>query len=683
MPRGFLVKRSQHLTAFSYRERRGSDDDRGSDSGSELDGPFPATRYGSPDSGLSVSPGSVASLTSKDRAWGDPSHHAVSSWDRDNAHTITNSWTTSVVASSVPLALTSSSSSARMSSLSPMSTSSLASSSVRSAPCTPNKTSSSSFSSSTIMTTNGQFGTISVSNTQTNQPSPLTFTAFDTLSLGLNKTGSSSPAPSDSGGPTAPSSSCCSSLPSLSPAPNSPSRKRNSSSHTDEKSLTSSASKKPPSNKKLKAVRKINFDVDTTSPVSGTIIKEFSDSEDEPGKVTVYGDIEPSFNVVEITPEARAELDKIENKLGDYVCQLCKELYEDAFQLAQHRCSRIVHVEYRCPECDKVFNCPANLASHRRWHKPRPTPGSQPSSKTSSSSSASVPRSLLPASQRPQNQKNQGVPFIPSAPRLSTGVVPTATTDPERLLLTRLVDGKPVISGEEALIQSGEGQGKAGERPADEAPFACQVCGKKFRRQAYLRKHAQCHRVKVGSAVPPACPKPCGLCRKILLNENERLKHKMEHEKSQHLVNNNVINNNNELSHHLTKALTTLSPISFTKDSNLTHSSLDNHSLSNSNHLASHRPRGPILTTPTLSPREINTATMTKEFVCSVCSHICSSRVALDKHVKSSHSQETFLCKYCDNTFYSSPGLTRHINKCHPTENRQVILLQLPVSRTC
>lgn len=26
---------------------------------------------------------------------------------------------------------------------------------------------------------------------------------------------------------------------------------------------------------------------------------------------------------------------------------------------------------FSCPECDKTFNCPANLASHRRWHKPQ------------------------------------------------------------------------------------------------------------------------------------------------------------------------------------------------------------------------------------------------------------------------------------------------------------------------
>ena len=349
MPRGFLVKRSQHHPAFSYRERRGSDDDRGSDSGSELDGPFTSTCYGSPDSGFSLSPGPV-SLTTKDRA---------SSWDRENSHTITNSWTTSVVASSFPLALTScsssfssSSASARLTSFSPSSSSSsLSSPSVKSAPCTPNKTTA----------THGGGGPLSTNtlcNVLANQPSPLTFTAFDTLSLcvknsnGNNGNSSTTSSISSSNGSNNNSDKARGASPaasdrghSLSPAPYSPNRKR-SGSHTDEKTLTSSA-KKAPSPKKLKAARRINFDVDTTSPVSGTIIKELSDSEDEPGKVTVYGDIEPSFNLVEITPEARAELDKIENKLGDYVCQLCKELYEDAFQLAQHRCSRIVHVEYR------------------------------------------------------------------------------------------------------------------------------------------------------------------------------------------------------------------------------------------------------------------------------------------------------------------------------------------------
>nr|CAI5851090.1 unnamed protein product [Callosobruchus analis] len=121
--------------------------------------------------------------------------------------------------------------------------------------------------------------------------------------------------------------------------------------------------------KRVKATRKLNFDEDNSSPVSGTIIRELGPDEH---LVVRKGDIDPAFNVVEITEEAKAELAKIENLIGDYVCRLCKELYEDAFGLAQHRCSRIVHVEYRCPECDKVFNCPANLASHRRWHRPRP-----------------------------------------------------------------------------------------------------------------------------------------------------------------------------------------------------------------------------------------------------------------------------------------------------------------------
>lgn len=131
-------------------------------------------------------------------------------------------------------------------------------------------------------------------------------------------------------------------------------------------------------NKKLKAIRKLTFDDRKSSPVSGTIIK-YSDSEEDDDvddlKKSAYihrtGDIDPSFNIVIVSDEARAELAKIENRIGDYNCMLCRDHFADAFTLAQHRCPRIIHIEYRCTECEKVFNCPANLASHRRWHKPR------------------------------------------------------------------------------------------------------------------------------------------------------------------------------------------------------------------------------------------------------------------------------------------------------------------------
>lgn len=110
--------------------------------------------------------------------------------------------------------------------------------------------------------------------------------------------------------------------------------------------------------KRIKHKRIHLHDDDNTSPVSGTIIRRLRDDEE---LVVRRGDIDPAFNVVEITDEAKKILSKIENKIGSYICQLCRELYNDAFQLAQHRCSRIVHIEYRCAECDKVVTVSFSL----------------------------------------------------------------------------------------------------------------------------------------------------------------------------------------------------------------------------------------------------------------------------------------------------------------------------------
>ncbi|NWV84712.1 INSM1 protein, partial [Dasyornis broadbenti] len=121
-------------------------------------------------------------------------------------------------------------------------------------------------------------------------------------------------------------------------------------------------------------------------------------------------------------PEGRPGPPAGRTPLGEFICQLCKEHYADPLALAQHRCSRIVRVEYRCPECHKIFSCPANLASHRRWHKPRPGPSTE--------GAASAP---------PGKETHGGAP--------------------------------------------GPGGGPGGEA------FACPCCQKRFRRQAYLRKH--------------------------------------------------------------------------------------------------------------------------------------------------------------------------------------------------
>lgn len=107
----------------------------------------------------------------------------------------------------------------------------------------------------------------------------------------------------------------------------------------------------------------------TRSPVSGTyIIKEWTtttntgnsskkhmasslSSVKQSGKMSfsksevALNSIAASF--VEITPESRARLARIPNRIGAFECKLCKYVYNDAFELAMHNCPRVVHIEYR------------------------------------------------------------------------------------------------------------------------------------------------------------------------------------------------------------------------------------------------------------------------------------------------------------------------------------------------
>ncbi|XP_060658531.1 insulinoma-associated protein 1a [Drosophila nasuta] len=195
---------------------------------------------------------------------------------------------------------------------------------------------------------------------------------------------------------------------------------------------TSTSSAKSTRNK---ATRKLKFDEETSSPVSGTIIRPLEDITDGTMQYS-NGDIDPKYNIVEITDETKAELAAIKNVIGDYVCRLCRIKFDDAFGLARHRCACIVLLEYRCPECGKQFNCPANLASHRRWHKPK-----KETSTTTSTAAKKENRNTSNQQEQPQQ----------SSSKKSTS-----------------------------------------EEPA----FGCAECGKKFKRAAYLRKHQQTHAKK-------------------------------------------------------------------------------------------------------------------------------------------------------------------------------------------
>lgn len=284
----------------------------------------------------------------------------------------------------------------------------------------------------------------------------------------------------------------------------SPGKKRPSSESITSELTSLNAPKTPKSAKKSKAIRKIHFDEDKSSPVSGTIIRDAPSEQD--GYKVCSGDIDSSLNLVEVTPEARAELEKIDNKIGDYICQLCRDKFDDAFQLAQHKCSRIVHVEYRCPECDKVFNCPANLASHRRWHKPRPTNATQGNNQ--SKSAPKNPKISATSSSPPQ-----------TTPDIFNGnFLPTSVNRP---IFMGVPDRDP---------ESGRGASpcgsSSGSDTGSESPFECKTCKRHFKREAYLRKHEATHHHAPPVVTPPSEPVfPCHYCGEVLKTEAGRTKH--------------------------------------------------------------------------------------------------------------------------------------------------------------
>ncbi|XP_010881052.1 insulinoma-associated protein 1a [Esox lucius] len=307
--------------------------------------------------------------------------------------------------------------------------------------------------------------------------------------------------------------------------------------------VTGNATKRPssdaerkskPSSKKPKAIRKLHFEDEmTTSPVLGLKIKE-APVDQKPRPQPAAGD----------------------KPLGEFVCQLCREAYGDPFALAQHKCSRIVRVEYRCPECDKVFSCPANLASHRRWHKPKPQ-------NTASISGA-------------QNIKLES----------------DKTTALDKAVSDEMKEQSDRDTPSPGLSESGS-------VGSEEGLYDCHHCGKRFKRQAYLRKHM-----------------------------------------------------------------------------------LSQHATASSNNSEDHDvyPSSQNDGKPSQAPLNLSSSGC---HLCPVCGENFPNRANQERHIRLLHSSQVYPCKYCPAMFYSSPGLTRHINKCHPSENRQVILLQMPVRPAC
>lgn len=389
--------------------------------------------------------------------------------------------------------------------------------------------------------------------------------------------------------------------------------------------------------KRHKAIRRLNFDEHKSSPVSGTFIRD-SDSEDgdnnngnsnnnhiESARQYVHktGDIDPSLNVVIITDEARAELAKIENKIGDYVCQLCKQNFNDAFNLAQHRCSKIVHVEYRCPECEKVFNCPANLASHRRWHKPR-----NGATETASSTATSTTNNIC-------------------KPKMSKICV-TGT-----IKIDQLANSEHEVNSLNSSIPSPNDTASIRSEPSDnqnlslyndiDSIFECDYCPKKFRRQAYMTRHLQSHTDSDNDSGNNNNGN--NNCTDL----NPDCKQQQEAQQQQLKRINNDNSNQLLICESMRKSLLN-----------------GNYYQAKSINLSNCHSPSPSTSVSSSSEENSNAINCdSEERKCFICDKICPTKASLEFHCKNDHTNVVQKCEYCSQVFHDLSSLDVHMRIDH------------------